>query len=379
MPEIFAGLGIAGIVTVVVLSSLFCLIQPVWAIVDCVDSDRDRETKVLVSLAIFFTWCCGSVVYGLFFARSGTLRKFTIFSTLILFLVGLAAFMSCVSAITTQSRRAAAEAESKRVEAERKAATFVPNRIAPDAVAPFQAILFASTGPGRIATSLAEFNLNGPAFQTARDIRKGIRHVAHDAEAGRTFALTTHEFGALSPTTGELIQIHVDPSFEFSWPKGIAWDPVRRSVVVMTSHVYTRLYSYDPTTSAWSRLPAEFRDLSAIGLALIPESGVLYTVALAHGARELGELQRFNTRGSGLGPLRLDPAIPLWQADDVQQLQLHSSSGQLVLMLPPGPDDARPARIFVVDPDTGAVSAVPARSPRAPVAAPLAPLGSSGA
>lgn len=366
MPEIFAGLGVAGIVTGVVLSSVFCLVQPIWAIVDCVDSDRDRETKVLVSLAIFFTWSCGSLVYGLFFARSGTLRKFTIFSTLIMILVGMATFVSCVSAITSQARRAAAEAETERVEAARKAAAFVPNRIAADAVAPFRALLFVSNGPGRTRTSLTEFTLTGPVLQTARDVRRGIRHVAHDAEAGRTFALTTQEFGALSPETGELIRIHVDPSFEFSWPKGIAWDPARRSVVVMTSHVYTRLYAYDPTTSAWSRLPAEFRDLSAIGLALIPESGVFFTVALTHGATELGELQRFNARGAGLGPLRLDPPIPLWEADDVERIQLHSSSGRLVLMLPPGPDRGRATRIFAVDPDTGAVFAAPARSRHPP-------------
>ncbi len=374
MPEIFAGLGFAGIVTLVVLSSLFWLVQPIWAIVDCIDSDRDRETKVLVSLAIFFTWCCGSLVYGLFFSRSGTLRKFTVFSLLIMILIAMATFVSCVSAITSQARRAAAEAETERVEAARKAANFVPDPIAPDAVAPFQAILFASTGPQRTSTSLAEFTLAGPVLQTARDIRGGIRHVTHDAEAGRTFALTPHDFGALSPETGEFIKIHVDPSFEFSWPKGIAWDPDRRSVVVMTSHVYTRLYAYDPTTSAWSRLPAEFRDLSAIGLAFISEKDVFYTVAASHGATEIAELQRFNSQGSGLGPLRLAPPIPLWETDDVDQLQLHSSSGRLVLMLPSGPDSARPARLFVVDPDTGVVSAAPAQSPHyAPVAARLHP------
>ena len=113
MPEVLTGLGVLGLVAAVALASLFCLVQPVWALIDCVDSNRDRESKVLISIAIFFTWGVGSLVYGLFFARSRNLRGFTVVAMLVLMGLGVASFGSCVSGIATQARRAASLAEER--------------------------------------------------------------------------------------------------------------------------------------------------------------------------------------------------------------------------------------------------------------------------
>jgi len=97
MPEILTGLGIFGLVTVCALASLFCLFQPIWALVDCVDSDRDRETKVLVTVAILFTWGLGSLVYGIFFAKS--------FSSFALYLVSRAAWSCAATCAADPTRR----------------------------------------------------------------------------------------------------------------------------------------------------------------------------------------------------------------------------------------------------------------------------------
>ena len=164
MPEVLTGLGVLGLVAAVALASLFCLVQPVWALIDCVDSNRDRESKVLISIAIFFTWGVGSLVYGLFFARSRNLRGFTVVAMLVLMGLGVASFGSCVSGIATQARRAASLAEERQGEAVRRAAAFQPPAAAADAVAPFHAILFARSGAHSATTSLAEFTSSWEAF-----------------------------------------------------------------------------------------------------------------------------------------------------------------------------------------------------------------------
>jgi hypothetical protein len=359
MPEVLTGLGLAGLVVVYGLATLFCLVQPIWSIVDCIDSDRDRESKVLLAVAIFFTWGIGSLIYGLFFARSGNLQKFTIVATLVLAIMTVVSFGSCVSGITHLAQENAALVEQHEQEARQRAADFVPKRIERDAVEPFHALLVARTSRYSSTTALATFTLDGPEPSSARDVRGGVRHISHDAGNGRTFALTAQEFGALSPSTGEFIQIAVDPSFDFSWPKGLAWHPESKRVIVMTSHVYTHLFSYDPTTSGWEQLPAKFRDLSIAGLAWIPNEEMFFALSVDAGATELSRLQRFNQLGSNLGPIGLDQPIPLADGRDSERAQLHHSSGMLVLMLPPY-DDAEPSapdRIFVIHPGSGSVFA----------------------
>jgi len=359
MPEILAGLGVFGLVAVVGLGCLFWIVQPIWSLVDCVDSDRERETKILVSLAIFFTWGLGSAVYGLFFANSANLRRFTIFSSLILALLTIVSFSSCVSAIVAQSKKAAERHEVEQAEAHERALAFAPPRVEGDAVAPFTAIHFARTGRHSASTALAEFTLAGPIPSTARDVRGGVRQVAHDSEAGRTFALTQHAFGALSPRTGEFIEIAVDPSLDFSWPKGVAWDPQTQSAIVMTSHVHTEFFRYAPAVSSWEKLPSSLRDLPVTGLAYVPEQDLLYALGEPERGSELSELQRFNRAGAHLGRLALSPPIPLADGDDAARGQIQSSSGKLVLVLPAysADDPAAPDRIFMIDPTSGQVYA----------------------
>ena len=361
MPEILTGLGIFGLVTVCALASLFCLFQPIWALVDCVDSDRDRETKVLVTVAILFTWGLGSLVYGIFFAKSSNLRRFTVVATLILAVLTVVSFGSCVSAIATQAKRVTERQEAEQAEALERASSFSPIVVEADAIAPFHAILFARTGRHAQTTALAEFTLAGPILSTARDMRGGIRHVTHDAEVGRTFAITQHAFGAVSATTGEFIEIAVDPSFDFSWPRGLAWDPQSKRVIVMTSHVYTRFFSYDPTTSSWDKLPSSIRDLKVSGLAHVPGEDLFYGLAEPADSTELAELQRFNRAGANLGRLKLSPPIPIGDRDDAVRGQIEHSSGKLIVVLPPyATDDVTASdRVYMIDPATGRVYADP--------------------
>ena len=117
-----------------------------------------------------------------------------------------------------------------------------------------------------------------------------------DPQQERTFALTAHEFGTITPSSGRFARIEVDPSLGgFSWPKGLAYDPAQDSVLLMTSHVYTRFYRYDPRTSDWRRLPSELRGPSLRGLTYLPAAEAFFSVVdePAGGAiRELQAIQR---------------------------------------------------------------------------------------
>ena len=130
----------------------------------------------------------------------------------------------------------------------------------------------------------------------------------------------------------------------------------------MTSHVYTRFFTYDATTSAWEKLPSELRDLPLTGLAWVPDTSALYSLGTPSRSTEVANLVRFSRNGALIGRVPLDPAIPVGPGD-VEHAQLHESSGKLVLLLPPltESDAASPPtgrdRIFLIDPTTGAVSA----------------------
>jgi len=358
--QLLAATGIFGVVAALALASVFLLVQPVWAIIDCVDSDRQSETKVLVSVALLCTWGLGGLLYGAFFANSRNLRVFTLVTLALLILLGVASIGTCTLGAIQSSERSRQEDEIASAKAEQELREFEPGAIAPDAIAPFRALLFVG-GMTRRSASVADFTLGGPVLASARDVSERIRHVAAGPDA--LFAITDHDFGAISPTTGRLVKIALDPSLEkeFSWPKGLAFDAEAQKLVILSAHVSTRFYRYDPRTAAWERLPAEPRGGDLRGLAWLPETELLYSLELEPRTRYLERIQRFNTQGASVGALPIVPRIPL-PSHLGTGFQLHASSGHLVLIVPPaaakaGKAPVEPQRIFAIEPGTGAVLA----------------------
>jgi hypothetical protein len=253
------------------------------------------------------------------------------------------------------------------MESEQVAAAFDPALLPADALQPFVALRFEHGRAGPRASTLARFTLRGAEPEGALDVDTRVRHVAHDAANDRFFAITARNFGTITPSSGRFTEVQVDPSLgDFSWPRGIAFDSRERAVVIMTSHVYTNFYRFDPRTSDWSRLPAEIRGLSLVALAYAEEPGCLFALERGHRDAALHTLHRFNDLGASLGTLRLDPPIPV-SRDQVEYFQLQYSSGKLVLIVPSFPPDAEDTgatapraedRVFVVDPANGRVHAV---------------------
>jgi hypothetical protein len=359
---LLGGLGLLGVVAAVLIGFVVLLILPWWAMIDCIRSERGSNVKVVGVIFLVLTWGLGSVLYGLFFSTSRVLRVFTVFAVLGF---GVILVPSVISLFTGAGIAGKVQAERNRLEQEELLSQFQPGTISADAIEPFHAVHFLYDDYRPTAATLARFTLTGPDHGTARDIDKDVRHVAYDDENERYFALTSHAFGTITPSSGRFTEVEVDPSLgDFSWPKGIAFDKEKRQVYVMTSHVFTRFYRFDPRTSDWQSLPTELRDLPLVALAHSPIEDCLYGLEYRHGDPALNRIHRFNATGASLGPIQLEPAIPV-PGGLVSFVQLHESGGKLVLLLPPlgpGPrqaDDVPIAptenRVFVVDPSTGEV------------------------
>ena len=135
---ILNGLGLLGIIASILLGFALLLIQPFWALLDCLRSRRGGESNSLWLIALFLTWGLGSFVYGLFLTRSRVFRVFTVSSVLL----PLAILVAGALSVMKGSPMAWAEfQERERVEAERLMADFRP-AVTSDPLAPIPAIDF---------------------------------------------------------------------------------------------------------------------------------------------------------------------------------------------------------------------------------------------
>jgi hypothetical protein len=354
-------MGMLGLVAGVFLAVAFFFILPWLAIVECVRSDRGSDVKTILVIGLVLTWSLGSFVYGLFLTRSRALRIFTVLAIVVPLLILVPSIVSLGTGVHMDSK---IRSERERAETEDLLSRFRPGHISPDVLEPFSAIHFLHGNATPESASVVRFERGGPDFGTARDIDKRVKQVAVDPGGGRLFALTSHDFGTITPSTGRFTKIEVDPSLGgFSWPKGMAFDTAARRVIILTSHVTTHFYTYDPRTSDWQRLPSETRDLSLVGLTYLPDDDSLYALEYRPGDPALMAVRRFNTSGASLGTITLDPPIPVSRRHE-GLFQVHASAGKLVVLLPPigaravddGPFDSGANRIFVVDPSSGAVA-----------------------
>lgn len=92
--ELFAGLGLAGILCLILIGGTFFAILPIWAIIDCSNSDRDNKTIIIVFLCL--TWGLGSLVYSIFLTKTKSLRKFSIITFLICIVLFILSLSSCI-------------------------------------------------------------------------------------------------------------------------------------------------------------------------------------------------------------------------------------------------------------------------------------------
>lgn len=346
LATLFAGLGGLSLIFVLTACFFFFFVHPIWAFVDVFESPRERDVKILVCLALFVTWGLGGWIYGFFFAASSLFKKVTRWGTLASFLL-FVVFAGACTMLGLRSDGLQEKAEQEESAAlEKQIDNYVPGTIEADAVSPFAALHYSA--PSSAQASLAAFNLLGPIGSSAQSVESGVRHVAYDSRDKRFFSITNHEFGSVSSKTGRFSEIEVDSSLEaLSWPKGIAYDSGAHQVIVMTSHVYTRFYQYDPRKSEWALVQGELRDFPIEALAYASDDESLYTLDTS-GDERIERIHRFNRNGAHLGSTDL-PIPILLPKGAAPPPQLHYSSGHLMLIAPDG-------QIWVVDRASGALS-----------------------
>ena len=353
LAPLLGGLGLIGVIAALLLGGVVLLILPIWAMLHCLVSERPGSTKLLIIIALLCTWGLGAIFYGLFASGSRPFRVFTVAAVLLPLLILMPSAAGLVTGTAIHGR---AQAERERAELDALIEGFQPEEWTEGPLEPFVALQFTRTGGHANAATLAYFTADGPGSETARSVDTRIRQVAHDVVHDRYFALTDHEFGTITPSSGQFTAVEVDPTVGgFHWPKGLALDSKRGRVVVMTSHVTTELFTFDTRTSDWRRLPTSIRDLPLVGLAYSPEEDLLYAVEHRSSDPAIRRIHRFNPEGASLGAIELDPAVPLAPGDR-DGLQLQFSSGRLIIMLPPGGAEFRPAAgLLAVRPGTGQV------------------------
>lgn len=346
----FAGAGVIGLATAWALGVLLLLVIPVLAIADCAATDRHRGSRGLVILLLLLSWSLGGLIYALLFPGWRWLRGFALLSLVGLVVLAVLSTASCVIGAKGASERSRQQRDLRLEEA---FAAFEPRPVPLDSVGRVTAVLRVGD-----SVSAAEWTLAGPDHASARPVDSRVRHLAVEPGRGRTFALTDHEFGIVTPSTGSFTPIGLDSSLEpLSWPQGVAYVGDAGPVVVMTSHVYTRFYTYDPDTADWRQLPAEHRDLPIQGLAWSTAEESLYALGHDSAKHAVATLYRFNLQGALTGIVPLAPPVPVAETPGASP-QLQAAGGSLVLILPADPrrDGSAEAAVLAVDPVSGVVS-----------------------
>jgi hypothetical protein len=351
---VLAGLGVFGIIGAVLIGTLLFVLIPIWAIFDCAFSKRETNTKVLVIILLFLTWTLGSLIYSIFFSSSRPLRLFTIVSLVVVVILTIGGLATLIGGAAIHSK---AETEQKAVEEKEVRAAFNPDPVDPASVAPFKAIHFVPSGPSQASAAVADFTLAGPVASSALNIDDRVQHLVHDAQSGRYYGITQHEFGIVHPTSRLFEEIAIDPSLEqdFSWPNGLTMDPATGEIIILTSHVDSDFFSYHPATRQWKKVPTGVRGRSFIALAYAPEEQVFYAVEEPRGVA-IRSLQRFNRAGADLGTFAIQPAIPIERGHH-EQVQMAFSSEKVILIVPPAAarQGAGSVSIFAIDPRGGRV------------------------
>lgn len=351
LAQVLGGFGVFGIFAAFLLGMAMLLVLPIWAILHCLASDRPGGSKLFLTIALVVTWGVGAVFYAVFISGSRPFRWFTVAAVLIPIAILVPSIAGLLTGTAIHGR---AQAERDRVEREALAEGFRPEDLGDVDVEPFLALHFTETSGRPIAATLADFTSAGPGDRSSRAVDSRVRHVAHDPALDRHFALTEHEFGSLAAEDGTFHAIQVDAEAgEFHWPKGIAYDSRRNRITILTSHVETGLWSYEPEVSRWRRLPVPIRGLPLLGLAYSDDRDRLYAVEHRTSDLAIRRMHRFNAEGALLGSIDLDPPVPV-RFDRRKELQLAYSSGFVVLILPPE-DDATARLLLFVDPSDGRV------------------------
>lgn len=294
------------------------------------------------------------LIYGIFFSSAKALRVIVVIAALglaLLFASGIGRLIDKAKVYRDAKQKEIVQAREQLV------ADFNPEVIDPGAIEPFKAILKINE-----SRSIADFTILGPDLKSALDVHQ-IEKLAYDRKNDSYYALDKYgDLGKINLTNKGFEKITPDAALkDYSWPKGIAFNSDDNEVIIMTSHVYSNLFSYNISTREWKKITAGMRDVGMVALTYSESDQVFYALEKAYDAPSLSSINVFNRHGAHVGSIKISPQIPINPFTDapIPDIQMNVSSGKIILIVASSylrPEILAKSNIFAIDPQSGKVS-----------------------
>ncbi len=294
------------------------------------------------------------LIYGIFFSSAKALRVIVVIAALglaLLFASGIGRVIDKAKAYRDEKQKEVVQAQEQLV------ADFIPEVIDPGAIEPFKAILKINE-----SRSIADFTILGPDLKSAIDVNN-IEKLAYDPQNDSYYALDKWgDLGKINLTNKNFEKVNPDAALkDYSWPKGIAFNPDGNEVIILTSHVFSNLFSYNVNSHEWKKMTAGLRNVDLVALTYSESDQVFYALEKAYNAASLSSIAVFNRNGAHIGSIKISPQIPINSAADasIPDIQMNVSSGKIILIVASSylrPEILAQSNIFAIDPQSGKVS-----------------------
>ena len=219
----------------------------------------------------------------------------------------------------------------------------------------FFAVNYVPVNQRNWTVSISNFTHDGPISGTAFPVDPPsiypLNQIAIDESGPEIYGITTHQFGYIKPTTGEFVEVPVDPTLpKMSWPSAIAFDSKNRKVAIVSR---TGSYYYYPDTKTWLHSDG-FSKLNLMSLTYDESDLSFYGIAPSTNGANL--LIKLNDSGAVLSSTQLSHPLPMADTPLKDRLQLVRAGEHLVILISPHYDRAGvriPGSTLVVDPENG--------------------------
>lgn len=313
----------------------------------------------IVIVGIIFLLCV--LIYAIFFSSKKALRIIIIISVLGLALVLILGILNIGKVIErSKAHRETIQKEALKEALEKEkqlVADFNPEIMDHGTIKPFKAV--HTIKESRL---IADYTMLGPDLKNAIDINK-IEKIVYDHKNDTYYALD--EWGDLvkfNLANRDFEKIKIDPTLkDYCWPKGIAFDSDKKDIIIMTSHVFSNLFSYNINTHQWKKMTSGMRDVGLVALTYSASDQVFYALEKGSGTKSFSSIRVFNRNGAPIGNIKISPQIPINNIADerVPSVQMKFSSGKIILIISSSylkREVLDKAYIFAIDPQSGKVS-----------------------
>lgn len=214
----------------------------------------------------------------------------------------------------------------------------------------------------RRATAVGTLKVSGPLVDTLRPIQPSLTQLAIDPKTSKAYGVTMHELFEVDLATGKTMELKLANRKDlprFSWTAGVAFDTQRRRLLVMTSHVYSRVYAYDVDDDHWSLLTTSRGALFG-GVAYHAKEDVLYMPGREGSSGHCTALHKFTPDGNALEVIQLSEPI-LNEQSSLGRMQITSLNDEMFVIIPAPSKEAdvsgssRVTRVYVVNRHTGEI------------------------